>query len=127
MPPSADHDLRYTETHEFILCQGGGHAIIGLNPSIAEGLGDILFVEAGVQGEELSEGDTFAVIGTQNGEIELNMPVSATILSSNDELMERPSLLANDDLETCWILEIEYENDSELDRLLDIDAYQAQL
>jgi|GEM_PF-5431126 len=124
---ASDHDIRYTETHEYILPQGGNHAIIGLNPLIAERLGDIFYIEAGTAGEELSAGDTFAVIGTKEGEVELNMPVSGTILSSNDELIDRPNLLSNDDVEACWIIEIEYDNDAELDALMALEDYQASV
>lgn len=115
--PTADENLLFTETHEYVYLQGGGRALIGLSPEIAEGLEDIICIEAHTAGEELSAGDTFATIVTHNGEYELNMPVSGIILSSNEELADRPDVLKNENLDISWILEIEMSDEGELANL----------
>jgi glycine cleavage system H protein len=117
----ASDSIRFTSTHEYVYPQGGGRVLIGLHPTIAEELGDINYVELMDVGETLSAGDTFATIGANRGDIELTMPVSGTLLSFNEEIQDRPNLMANDNYDVNWLLEVEMSDESELNDLITMD------
>jgi glycine cleavage system H protein len=112
--------VHFAPTHEYIYPQDSDHILVGLDPVVAEKLDEIRYIEVTEVGEELSAGDTFATIGTSNGEVELAMPVGGTILSINDEVIERPQLLCNENFDVSWLLEVEATSPKELETFMSV-------
>ncbi len=106
--------IYFSATHEYVHPQHADHVLIGLDPAIAEKIDEIRYIELMEQGETLSAGDTFATIGTDDGEIELTMPIGGTILSVNEEVVERPQLMCSENYEINWLLELEVSSMDEL-------------
>jgi glycine cleavage system H protein len=109
--------IHFTATHEYIYPQDADHVLVGLNPTAAEALDEIRYIEVTEVGELLSSGDTFATIVTDNGEVELTIPVGGTVLSINDEVLERPQLLCSEDYDSNWLLEVALTDRDELIQL----------
>jgi glycine cleavage system H protein len=54
---------------------------------------------------------------------ELYMPVSGTITAVNDELELSPEVVNDDPYGDGWMVEIELDDESEVEDLMDADAY----
>ena len=117
--------LRYTESHEWLNVEGD-HALIGITDYAQETLGAIVYVDLPSEGESFQKGDAFGALESVKAASDLYLPVAGTILEVNQQLLDQPELL-NDDPFGSWIVKIKLTNKSEVDALLDRDAYEAHI
>ncbi len=118
-------DVKYTEDHEWGQLVDG-KIRVGVSDYAQDQLGDIVFVEFPEPGDSFEKGDEFGSLESVKAVSELYLPVSGTISAINDALEDAPELI-NEDPYTNWIVEVEPSNASELDSLLDAEAYMKQL
>jgi glycine cleavage system H protein len=123
---SVPDDLRYLESHEWVRVDDGTGRI-GISDFAQDELGDVVFVELPDEGDELSAGDDFGVVESIKAVSDIYAPVSGTVTAVNDELRDQPELINEDPFGDGWLLEVELADESELDGLLDADAYRAQI
>lgn len=116
-------DLYYTEDHEWLRVENGT-AIVGITDFAQSELGDIVFVELEPEGTELGQDDVFGTVEAVKTVSELFMPVSGTITALNDELETAPEVVNDDPYGDGWMIEIEIEDASEVDALMDADEYE---
>lgn len=116
-------DYKYSNDHAWILVDGDT-AKIGITPYAAEQLGDIVYVDLPEVGDTLSLGDVFTEVESSKTSSEVPSPVSGEIIAVNEELDDEPEAI-NDDAYAAWIIEVQLDDESEVDALLDSDAYDA--
>ena len=119
-------DLYYLDTHEWVRVTDGT-ARIGISDFAQDELGDVVFVDLPGEGEEITAGDSFGVVESIKAVSDLYSPVSGTVRAVNDDLESAPELLNEDPYGEGWLLEVELADESELDDLLDADAYDEQI
>ena len=107
---TTDH-IVYTDTHEYAHPQDDHSVRVGLDPQVAERFLEIRQVELTNTGETLEAGDTFGVIYTNEGDHDLTMPVTGVVMTQNEDVLERPSLMMSESFELNWLLEIELVDD----------------
>ena len=119
-------DLRYTENHEWIRPgDDGATATLGITDFAQGELGDIVFVELEPAGSELGKGDIFGTVEAVKTVSELYMPASGTLRETNEKLDGQPELVNEDPYGEGWMAKIELSDPSELDDLMDAEAYKA--
>ena len=122
-------NLKYTQEHEWILIHDDGTATIGITDFAQSELGEIVYVVVDTLDEELSKGDMFGTVEAVKTTSELFMPVSGKVLEFNPKLDENegdnPGLVNEDPYGNGWIAKISIDDASELDALLDAEAYEA--
>lgn len=118
-------DLRYSKEHEWVRAEDS-HATIGITSFAADELGDIVFVELPEVGSSLSQFGTFGVVESVKAVSDLFAPISGTVAEVNEALRDAPELLNSDPFGTGWIARVELSDESELDALMDADAYAAE-
>lgn len=116
-------DLKYTRNHEWIRDNGDETATIGVTNFAQSELGDIVFVELEMPGFEFEKDDEFGTIEAVKTVSELYAPVSGEIIEVNDKLEEEPELVNEDPYGDGWMVKISLADPSELDDLMDADAY----
>ncbi len=116
-------DLRYTKDHEWIKLEGDT-ALVGVTEYAQGELGDIVFIEVETVGETLEEGDTFGSIEAVKTVSDLFMPVSAEVLEFNEALNSTPELINKDPYGQGWIVKVRVEDISQINHLLNAEAYQ---
>jgi len=118
-------DLKYTENDEWIKIEGNT-GTIGISDYAQEQLSDIVFVEViAEQDETLQKGDACATVESVKAAADVYMPVSGKIVAVNDEeLPDAPELINTDPYGEAWMLKIQISDPSELDGLLDAEAYK---
>ena len=118
-------DLRYSKEHEWVRVEDS-HATIGISSFAADELGDIVFIELPEVGSSLTQFGTFGVVESVKAVSDLFSPVSGTVAEVNEALRDAPELLNSDPFGEGWIARVELSDPSELDALMDADAYAAE-
>ena len=126
-------ELKYTKEHEWIRVEGE-EAVVGITDYAQSQLGDIVFVECDTEGETLEcetvgdaleAGETFGTIEAVKTVSDLYLPVAGEVLEFNEELEGEPELVNKDPYGKGWIVKIKISDETELDGLLNADAYKA--
>lgn len=122
-----DH-LKYTEEHEWLRVEDGNVAYIGITDFAQGELDELVYIEVETVGESLDKGEVFGTVEAVKTTSELYMPVSGKILEFNAKLDEAegddPTLVNQDPYGEGWIVKIELSDESELEDLLDAEAYE---
>ena len=116
-------ELKYSNDHEWVKIDGDV-AYIGVSDFAQSQLGDVVFVEIPDEGREIKAGETFSVIESVKAVSDIIAPVSGKIVKVNDALGDTPELINQDPYGDAWIVAVELSDVSELDALLDGDAYE---
>ena len=119
-------DVRYAESHEWARSEGDGIKV-GISDYAQDQLGDIVFVELPEVGDTLGKGEEFGTVESVKAVSELYMPVAGEVVAINDTLEDAPEKVNNTPYGDGWMIEIKAENPSELDDLMDNDAYLGTL
>ena len=117
-------ELKYTKEHEWIRVEGE-EAVVGTTDYAQSQLGDIVFVECETVGDALEAGETFGTIEAVKTVSDLYLPVAGEVLEFNEELEGEPELVNKDPYGKGWIVKIKISDETELDGLLNADAYKA--
>jgi glycine cleavage system H protein len=117
-------DLRYTKDHEWVRLDGDD-ATIGITAYAADQLGDIVFVELPDTGRTLEQFAAFGVVESVKAVSDLFAPVSGEVAETNGELAGNPELVNSDPYDAGWMLRVRLADPTQIDDLLDADAYDA--
>ncbi len=122
---SVPKDLKYTEEHEWVRFEQD-RAVIGITDYAQEALGEIVYVELPVEGDELFQGDSFGGAESTKAVSELFAPVSGEIVEVNDLLVDSPELINADPYGDGWIIKIHIGelDENEIEKLLDSSDYE---
>ena len=122
-------DLRYTSDHEWLRRDeaSSDEAVVGITDFAQDQLGDVVYLDLPAEGDEVSAGDRFGEIESVKTVSDLYAPISGEVLATNGELEEQPELVNDSPYEEGWLIRVRIADESELDDLLDADAYGAQL
>ena len=115
-------DLRYTDDHEWAKSEGET-VKIGITDYAQDQLGEIIFVEVPEVGDTLDKGANFGSLESVKAVSDMVMPVGGEILAVNTALADAPEMLNQDPYGGGWIIEIKPGDPSELDQLMDKNAY----
>ena len=116
-------NVRYTNEHEWIRLEGE-EAYVGITDYAQTQLGDIVFVDIPTEGETLEKGETFGSIEVVKTVSDLFLPIGGEIIEVNPALEDNPELVNNDPYGEGWIIRIKPTDISEIDNLLDAEAYK---
>ena len=119
-------DVRYTDDHEWAKAEGES-VKIGITDYAQDQLGEIIFVEVPEVGDTLDKGANFGSLESVKAVSDIVMPVSGEVLAVNTALEDAPELLNQDPYSGGWIVEIKPGDPSELDQLMDKNAYLEML
>jgi glycine cleavage system H protein len=117
-------NLKYTKEHEWILVDGE-IATIGITDFAQGELGDIVYVEIETIGETLDKDAVFGSVEAVKTVSDLFMPITGEVSEFNDALEQNPELVNKDAYGEGWMIKIKLSETSELNELLDAEAYAA--
>ena len=117
-------NTKYSEDHEWISVEGDV-ATMGITNHAQEQLGDVVVVELPDVGATVSKGEDAGVIESVKAASELVAPVSGEVVETNSALLDEPGKVNEDPENSAWFIKVKLSDASELDDLMDADAYQA--
>jgi glycine cleavage system H protein len=118
-------NLKFAPTHEWVRLDGD-IATIGISHFAQEELGDVVFLDLPWDdaGERAFQaGSHFGDVESVKATSELFAPVSGALVSVNEALRDQPELVNRSPYGDGWMLTLRVSDPSELDKLMDADAY----
>ena len=119
-------DLKYTATHEWVRVDGN-KAVVGISDFAQHELSDVVYVELPNIGDEVTAGGACAVVESVKSASDIYSPVSGNISRINEEVNDTPDIVNKDPYGKGWLFEVEPADPSELDNLMDVNAYKKQI
>jgi glycine cleavage system H protein len=119
-------NLKYSKDHEWIRVEGD-EAFVGITAFAASELGDIVFVDVDTEGESLDQDEVFGSVEAVKTVSDLFLPVAGEVLEFNESLEDAPEAVNEDPYGEGWMVKIKINDASQLDGLMDAEAYQAML
>ncbi|EAQ51135.1 MULTISPECIES: glycine cleavage system protein GcvH [Leeuwenhoekiella] len=116
-------DLKYTKDHEWVRIEGD-IATVGITDFAQGELGDIVYVEVETEGETLDKEEVFGTVEAVKTVSDLFLPLTGEIIEFNADLESEPEAVNEDPYGKGWMIKIKFSDESELDTLLDVAAYQ---
>ncbi len=117
-------NLKYSKDHEWVKIEGD-IAYIGITAYAADQLGDIVFIDVTTVGDNLDKEEVFGTIEAVKTVSDIFMPIGGEIIEFNEALEGNPGLVNTDPYGEAWIIKINPTDVSEMNDLLDADAYKA--
>jgi glycine cleavage system H protein len=117
-------DRLYTTQGVWVQAQANSRVTVGLTDYLQQSSGDVAFASVKPAGTKLGAGAAFAEVETIKAMLELQSPVSGTLVEANPALNLTPEAINQDPYGLGWLAVIEaagWENDRA--RLLEPNAY----
>ena len=115
-------NLMYTKTHEWVLLNDDGTALVGITDYAQDQLGDLVFVNLPEPGDMVTAGESFADVESVNAVSDVLSPVTGEVEEINEILADEPQRMNQEPYESWFIKVREITDRAEL---MDADAYQA--
>ena len=117
-------NLMYTKTHEWLKKLDNGNVRIGITDYAQEELGQLVFVNLPVVGDNVNAGEAFADVESVKAVSDVLCPVSGVVAEQNEKLLDEPEYI-NDNPYDAWFVEIE--EVAETEELMNAEEYEAFL
>lgn len=117
-------ELKYTKTHEWVEVSHDGKARVGITDHAQELLGDIVFVETPEVGTKVSIEEACAVVESVKAASDVYAALTGEIVEGNEALADAPETINSNPYTDGWIYVLKMDDESELDQLMDADAYK---
>ena len=114
----------YTEEHEWIRVEGDT-ATVGITDFAQGQLGDVVFVEIPEAGRQVTKGGEAAVVESVKAASDVYAPVSGEVTEGNQAVVDEPSLVNSDPEGEAWFFRLRLSDPSELEGLMDAEAYKS--
>ena len=116
-------DLKYTKDHEWVKIEGNT-ATVGIT-SFAQGeLGDIVYVDVDTLDDSVEKDEVFGSVEAVKTVSDLFMPLTGEVIEFNEGLEDEPELVNKDPYGEGWMIKIAITDNSQIEELLDAQAYQ---
>ncbi|KIJ45110.1 hypothetical protein M422DRAFT_59921 [Sphaerobolus stellatus SS14] len=116
---------RFTKEHELLSFDDATSVgRLHITEHAAESLGDVVFVELPAVGREIEKGESIGAVESVKAASDIYAPVSGTITKINEALNDRAGLMSSAPEGDGWLCEIEVKDPSEVESLLDEEAYK---
>ncbi|MEH6387638.1 glycine cleavage system protein GcvH [Pseudomonas profundi] len=120
-------ELRYAASHEWSRLEEDGTITVGITDHAQDLLGDVVFVELPEVGRTVTAGEECAVVESVKAASDIYAPVSGQIIAFNEALGDTPELVNSEPYAGAWFFRIKPTDTSELDNLMDAEAYGASI
>lgn len=119
-------DLKYSKEHEWVRVEGNT-GTVGITDFAQKELGDIVYVEIETVGDTVEKDAVFGTVEAVKTVSDLFLPVSGKIVAKNEALNDNPEAVNTDPYNSGWMVKIELTDASQLDGLMDAEAYKKHI
>ncbi len=116
--------VKYTKDHEWIRMEDDEVGVVGITDYAQDQLGELVYVELPAVDKEFGAGGDAVVVESVKAAGEVKVPVSGSIVEVNESLVDEPEKVNNDPMGAGWFIKMKVTDPSELDDLMDEDAYK---
>ncbi len=115
--------LYYSESHEYVRVEGNT-GFVGITDYAQNALGNVVYVDMPDVDDAVTASEEFGAVESVKAASDLIAPVTGTVVAVNEALEDQPELI-NQDAFANWIIKVELSDASELEQLMDAQAYEA--
>jgi glycine cleavage system H protein len=119
-------NLKYAASHEWAKLEGDNIVRVGITDFAQQELGDLVYIKLPALGDEFKAQQHCAVVESVKTASDLYSPVSGKIVAINEKLIDE-AYWVNDEPYQSWLFCLKINNPSELDDLMDAEAYQTMI
>ncbi len=119
-------DLKYHREHDWARIEGD-EAVLGITWFAQDALGELVHFEAPTQGSHVSKDSSYGEVESVKAVSDVIAPLTGEVLEVNQAVLDAPEMVNEDPYGAGWLLRIRLEDPSEVDALLDADAYKQVL
>jgi glycine cleavage system H protein len=117
-------ELKYHPEHDWARIEGD-EAVLGITWWAQDALGELVHFEAPAAGATTTKGDPYGEVESVKAVSDVIAPLSGEILEVNQKAVDEPEIVNDDPYGDGWLVRIRLSDPSEVDALLDVDAYRA--
>jgi glycine cleavage system H protein len=123
---SYPENLRYHREHDWALVEGE-EAVLGITWFAQDALGELVHFEPPQAGETIAKDSTYGEVESVKAVSDVIAPLSGEVLEVNARVVEAPETVNEDPYGGGWLVRIRMSDRSEVDTLLDAEAYKSFL
>jgi glycine cleavage system H protein len=120
---SYPEDLRYHPEHDWARVEGD-EAVLGVTWWAQDALGELVHFEAPAVGGFTVKDEPYGEVESVKAVSEVIAPLSGEILEVNEKAIDEPESVNRDPYGEGWLVRIRLGDATELDDLLDVEAYR---
>jgi glycine cleavage system H protein len=126
MAASYPDDLHYHAEHDWARIDDDT-ATFGITWYAQDSLGEIVFFDGPQVGQTINKDESYAEVESVKAVSDVIAPLSGEVIEVNTELSSSPEKITDDPYGEGWLVKVKLSDPSEVDELLDADAYKATL
>ena len=119
-------DLKYHAEHDWARIEGD-EATFGITWYAQDALGEVVFFDPPEPGAQVSKDQSYAEVESVKAVSDVFAPLSGEILQVNEALADSPEKINQDPYGEGWLVKVRLSDPSEVDSLLDVNAYKELL
>jgi glycine cleavage system H protein len=119
-------DLRYHPEHDWARVESD-EAVMGITWYAQDALGEVVHYEPPEVGQEITKDRSYGEVESVKAVSDVIAPLSGEVLEANERVVDAPELVNEDPYGEGWLVRIRLSDPSEVDELLDAEAYQKLL
>jgi glycine cleavage system H protein len=119
-------DLRYHREHDWARVEGG-EAVLGVTWFAQDALGELVHFEPPEPGSTVSKDSPYGEVESVKAVSDVVSPLSGEVLEVNGVVVDAPETVNDDPYGGGWLIRIRLSDPSEVDALLDVEAYKQVL
>lgn len=118
-------ELKYIATHQWVRLDDDGIATVGITDFAQGSLGDVVFLEMPEVGGQVRGSEEAGMVESVKSASDVFSPVTGEVVAINESLEDEPERVNEDPYGEGWMFRVRISDASELDSLLDAEAYRA--
>jgi glycine cleavage system H protein len=115
--------LKYHPEHDWARVDGE-EAILGITWFAQDALGELVHFEPPDEGAEVAQGSSYGEVESVKAVSEVIAPLSGEVVEINRKIVDEPEIVNDDPYGEGWLVRIRLSDPSEVDSLLDVEAYK---
>jgi len=123
---SYPEDLKYHPEHDWARIDGDT-ATFGVTWYAQDALGEVVFFDPPDVGSEVSKDSAYAEVESVKAVSDVYAPLSGEVVEVNEAAKENPEKINEDPYGDGWMVKVKLSDASEVDQLLDVEAYKQLL
>ena len=116
-------DLRYHKEHDWARIEGD-EAVLGITWFAQDSLGELVHYEAPNDGDTIAKDTAYGEVESVKAVSEVIAPLSGEVVEVNKKVVDEPETVNGDPYGDGWLVRIRLSDPSEVDSLLDVEAYK---
>jgi glycine cleavage system H protein len=120
---SYPEELKYHEEHDWARIDGE-EATFGITWYAQDALGEVVFFDPPEIGAQVVKDQSYAEVESVKAVSDVFAPLSGEIVAVNEDLADSPERINEDPYGDGWLVRVRLSDASEVDALLDADAYE---